>query len=224
MLVDLQLQGKKSLVVIPSEREARIRLHQLIEARCSKIRIITSRSIAERIGKKYRGIKVIGTEFDSKYLLEMFQRNISSFRPFLTVISTSLSTLDRKMANIARNFGSLVYVVDSHKLNDFDMPAVAKLGDVRVAISTGGKSPAMASILRQRIERNITKDDILQVKLQGLVRDKIKSYLLDADLRKKTIYRLLRDRKIRSLLKRDRFDDAVKATLQVIERSRVGGS
>jgi siroheme synthase-like protein len=224
MLVDLQLQGKKSLAVIFNEREARIRLSQLIESRCSKIRMITSRPIAERIGNKYCGIKVIGTEFDSKYLLEILQRNISSFRPFLTVISTSLPTLDRKMANIARNFGSLVYVVDSPKLNDFDMPAVAKLGDVRVAISTGGKSPAMASILRQRIERNITKDDILQVKLQGLVRDKIKSFLLDADLRKKTIYRLLRDRKIRSLLKRDRFDDAVKATLQVIERSRNGGS
>ena len=67
------------------------------------------------------------------------------------------------------------------------MPAIAKIEDVRVAISTGGSSPAMASIIRQKIEKMnctgqckcITHQDLLQIKLQSQIR-KLTRELIEA--------------------------------------------
>ncbi len=41
----------------------------------------------------------------------------------------------------------MVYSVDNPALSDFILPAVAHVGDVKIAVSTGGKSPAMARVL-----------------------------------------------------------------------------
>ena len=60
----------------------------------------------------------------------------------------------------------MVYAVDNPALSDFILPAVAQVGDVKVAVSTGGKSPAMARVLRERIEKLVTPEDLLEIELQ----------------------------------------------------------
>ena len=60
----------------------------------------------------------------------------------------------------------MVYSVDNPALSDFILPAVAQVGDVKIAVSTSGKSPAMAKVLRERIEKMITPEDLLEIQLQ----------------------------------------------------------
>ena len=189
MLVDLNLKGRKVLVLIKDPSEAKRRSAQAREA-----------GAVVRLGAKYGGPKLI-----------------RSFSPFLTMISTGDRSLDRKIADEARRSGSLVYVVDFPELNDLNMPAVAKLGDVRVGIYTGGKSPAMASLLRRRIEEEITKEDILQVRLHGEIRSRIKSRFKDYESRKGAIYDLLNDPKIKKLLSRGKYGEAKAAALSRID-------
>ena len=50
----------------------------------------------------------------------------------------------------------MVYSVDDPAQSDFILPAVAHVGDVKIAVSTSGKSPAMARALRERIEKMVT--------------------------------------------------------------------
>ncbi|MEW5935766.1 MAG: siroheme synthase, partial [Bacillota bacterium] len=51
----------------------------------------------------------------------------------------------------ARRAGVLVNVVDCPELSDFISPAVLQRGPVTVAVSTGGASPALAALIRDRI-------------------------------------------------------------------------
>ena len=59
----------------------------------------------------------------------------------------------RDLANTARRVGVLVNVEDVPELCDFHVPAQVRRGDLLVAISTAGRSPALARALREDIEQ-----------------------------------------------------------------------
>jgi uroporphyrin-III C-methyltransferase/precorrin-2 dehydrogenase/sirohydrochlorin ferrochelatase len=59
---------------------------------------------------------------------------------------------DVEARDTARAAGVPVNVADRPTLSDFIMPAIVDRGDVVVAVSTGGSSPTLATILRGRIE------------------------------------------------------------------------
>lgn len=62
---------------------------------------------------------------------------------------------DIAASHAAKAAGVPVNVVDRPGLSDFIMPAIVDRGDVVVAISTGGSSPTLATILRGRIETSL---------------------------------------------------------------------
>jgi uroporphyrin-III C-methyltransferase/precorrin-2 dehydrogenase/sirohydrochlorin ferrochelatase len=59
---------------------------------------------------------------------------------------------DRAVAELARNAGKLVNIVDRPELSDFTMPAIVDRGDIVVAVSTQGASPVLAQRVRAAIE------------------------------------------------------------------------
>src|SRR5437764_403124 len=61
--------------------------------------------------------------------------------------------LNARVADEARQLGIPVLAVDDVPNCDFIAPALVRRGDVTVAISTSGRSPAMARRTRQRLER-----------------------------------------------------------------------
>lgn len=217
LLVDLNLRGKIALAIIFDREEALTRLRQLEETQ-AKITVVTSKDIALAIKKQSSvRIKIIETNSTTASFVGLVKKAIETSKPFFTVISTWSDLLDLKVSDIARKTGSLVYVVDSPKLNDLNMPAVARFGEIRVAISTGGLSPAMASTIRRRLEREIRKEDILQVKLQGELRNEIKKALPSIEQRKKLIYDLLSNESIRDALSHGKYSRAVSLARRRIE-------
>jgi len=84
-----------------------------------------------------------------------------------------------ELVKAAKDAGSMVYAVDNPAVSDFILPAVAKVGDVKIAISTSTKSPAMAKTLRERIEKMITPEDLLEIQLQLWVRNIFKKQVFD---------------------------------------------
>jgi precorrin-2 dehydrogenase/sirohydrochlorin ferrochelatase len=58
-----------------------------------------------------------------------------------------------RLAGAARRAGVLVNVEDQPDLCDFFVPAVVRRGDLLISISTSGKSPGLAKLVRQWIER-----------------------------------------------------------------------
>jgi precorrin-2 dehydrogenase/sirohydrochlorin ferrochelatase len=60
-----------------------------------------------------------------------------------------------ELAAVARAAGVLVNVEDRPELCDFFVPAVVRRGDLLVSVSTSGKSPGLARLVRQWIEQRI---------------------------------------------------------------------
>ncbi len=70
----------------------------------------------------------------------------------LVYAATDDPKLHRELAAEARALGIPVNVVDVPELCTFIAPAVVKRGDLQIAISTGGASPAFAARLRRNLE------------------------------------------------------------------------
>ena len=62
------------------------------------------------------------------------------------------AAVSRELAADARQAGLLVNVEDVPELCDFHMPAQVRRGDLLLAISTAGRSPALSRALREHLE------------------------------------------------------------------------
>lgn len=136
---------------------------------------------------------------------------VERIAPQVVFISTGDARLDEKLSEAAREAkprAPLVCVVDDPRLNDFNMPAIAKIGGIRIGVATAGQSPAMAGILRSKIEKMITPEEVLQVRLQGYIRKASRRHLEDASSRKAFAYKVIQDDEIGALLKKRDYTGA----------------
>ena len=114
--------------------------------------------------------------------------------------------LNRKIIQKAKKMKCFVYASDDPEFSDFAHPSVINIEDtIQIAISTGGKSPAMARKLKMQTEKifqkTIKKEDIYQIKLQQIARDAAKKTLPTQLERKKFLYSLINDKSIKQLIK-----------------------
>jgi siroheme synthase-like protein len=70
----------------------------------------------------------------------------------LAFATTDDRAVNESVAQAARARGTLVNVADDPVACDFTVPSVVRRGDVTVAISTGGRSPAFARFLREQLQ------------------------------------------------------------------------
>lgn len=210
MLVDLNLKGKAVVVFgggAVGERKAK--------------KFLGAGSRVLVIGKKFtKGLKLLGEE--GKIELMELDINPSSIASFISnsrvvVAATNDRELNRAIAEEARKRGILVSVVDDPSLNDFHMPAAARFGGIEVAVSTGGRSPAMAKLLRERLEEAITREDVLQVELQSYARALAKVRIPTSEARRAILYQIIQNPRIKRLLKEGDLEGAKTLVKQIVE-------
>jgi uroporphyrin-III C-methyltransferase/precorrin-2 dehydrogenase/sirohydrochlorin ferrochelatase len=74
---------------------------------------------------------------------------------FLVIAATNDHAVNQQVAKEARLRGILVNSADDPANCDYVLPAVVRRGNVHVAVTTGGRSPALARHLRERLEAEI---------------------------------------------------------------------
>ena len=214
MLVDLNFKGKY-VVVVGGGSESYRKNQSFVEAE-SKI-LVVSKTFS-------RGIK----ELSANGKLELLQEEVKDAatfvnnlkpKPDLLVAVTNDRELNAQLVKHAKTLGCMVYSVDDPAVSDFILPALAKIGEVRIAISTAGKSPAMARVLRQRIEKTVTSEDLLQIKLQTYLRAVLKKRISDQKVRKQILYRMLKNEEIKRFLKEEQFDEAREMAVKILEKT-----
>jgi precorrin-2 dehydrogenase/sirohydrochlorin ferrochelatase len=70
----------------------------------------------------------------------------------LAVAATGDPFVNRTVAAISRRRRMLVNVVDEPEHCDFIQPSLLRRGELQIAVSTGGQSPALAREIRRRLE------------------------------------------------------------------------
>src|SRR5690606_14648548 len=110
---------------------------------------------------------------------------------FAAFAATGSRDVNEEVGREARRRGVLVNVADDPDWCDFIMPAVVRRGDLTVAISTSGKSPALASRLRRQIARWLGPEHGRMIEILDEVRVRMKDRIADAAKRRRLQYRLV---------------------------------
>jgi len=191
LIVDLHLKGNL-VIVIGSGNEGMKKVNSLFTQDCN-ILVISNKSNSQiekyvKQGKiQFKKTKLNDATFLSKY------------KPYLVMATTSDITLNRKIVEKARRMKSYAYASDDPEVSDFAHPSVINIADtVQVAVSTGGSSPAMARKIRLKMEsflkKNISSEDIYQIKLQKFARFEAKKVISTQLDRKKFLYSVMNDK------------------------------
>ena len=213
MIVDLDLRGKR-ILVIGGGRQAQKRLGRLAGEGCSIT--LVSADVAPQIGK-WAESKSIEIKRQAVRDVEF----ISDLKPDLIITATDDAKTNQKIINYAKKEKIMVYSSDNPEESDFANPAVIDLeGVVQVAVFTGGRSPSMSKKIRTRLEGTvkeiIKKEDIEQIRLQKVMREKAMDAIQDQDRRREFLEEIMNDRDVEQLIKDGQIKRAEKRAVAML--------
>ena len=134
----------------------------------------------------------------------------------LVLCATNDPRISRKVWEEATEKGILVNTADQPSLCDFIMPAVVRRGELAVAISTGGVSPALAATLREKLSEMLGPEYEELLEILSRARPEIQRRFQDERDRKALHYRIL-DSNLIVLLKRQDRQGAERLLREIIE-------
>lgn len=94
---------------------------------------------------------------------------------FLVIGATDDEGENRKISEDAESRNVLCNIADLPDACNFILPAIVKRGDLLLAISTSGKSPAFAKHLKKRLEKDFGEEYTEFLQLMGALRKKLLS-------------------------------------------------
>lgn len=92
----------------------------------------------------------------------------------LVFVATDDGSVNAQVHQDGKNQGVWVNAADDPEHCDFILPSVLRRGDLTVAVSSGGSSPALARAIREDLELHFTADYEMLSKLAGDVRDELR--------------------------------------------------
>jgi precorrin-2 dehydrogenase/sirohydrochlorin ferrochelatase len=118
------------------------------------------------------------------------------FRPehldgaLLVIAATGDPAINEQVYRAAKERGILCNAVDEPERCDFFYPAVVRRGDLQIAISTAGKSPALAQRIRKELEEQFDASYVSWLQWLGTVRQLFFEHHVEPELRKQALHRI----------------------------------
>jgi precorrin-2 dehydrogenase/sirohydrochlorin ferrochelatase len=160
--VNLNIEGRKCLVVGGGPvalRKARMLLD------CGANVTVVSREFFEHFQafKDAPGIQLTQREY----------RPSDLDGKFLVIGATDNEPLNRRISADAESRHMLCNIADVPEICNFILPSVIRQGDLVIAVSTSGKSPAFAKKLRKDLEKTYGDEYARFLELMGAIRKKL---------------------------------------------------
>ena len=213
MIVDLNLRGDL-VIIVGGGNEGLKKVNTLLTQDC-KILLIsdsTNRQIQNYVKQKkisFRQIKLGNANFLKKY------------KPFMVLATTNNKELNRKIVEQAKAMHCYAYASDDPEVSDFAFGSVINIYDtVQIAVSTGGRSPAMARKLKiqaeQVFKKLIKKEDIYHIRLQDFARKAAKAKISTFPERRKFLYSVMNDNHVKQLIQDGNLKKAQKRVMEML--------
>lgn len=103
-------------------------------------------------------IMILAYRFDVKLIVMSYDQSFLVDKD-LIIAATNRVEANKKICRDAKNRNLLINVADTPELCDFYLGGIVTKGNIKIAISTNGKSPTMAKRLRQFFE-TVIPDEI----------------------------------------------------------------
>jgi len=140
----------------------------------------------------------------------------------IAIAATGDPRVNSAVADVARASGALVNVVDVPELCDFYVPASVTRGDLQIAISTGGSSPALAKRLRIDLDRQFGPEYETYLELLARLRAELKARVPDRVRRNEAEEQFLASPAL-SLIADGRLKDAEQILAECLRMAEEGG-
>ena len=112
---------------------------------------------------------------------------------FLVFAATDNVDVQEAIHRDAQAARVLANIADAPALCDFQVPATIRRGDLSISVATNGKSPAVAALVRKRLELEFGGEYALLTRLAGVLREQILAEGRDSDETKILFQKILHD-------------------------------
>lgn len=142
---------------------------------------LVSPDINENVIQEHPGIRFLKKTYAADDISGMF----------FVFAATDNAVLNAEIREDARQQDVLCNVADAPDSGDFLLPSVMERGDLSIAVSTGGKSPAMARTIKKELEAHYGCEYEVFLNLMGRVRTWLLEKGHDPQAHKKIFYQLI---------------------------------
>ena len=215
MIINLNLENKK-IIVIGGGSEAEKRIKSLLNEKCEII--VISDSINGSISKlvKTKQVKLKKQKIEN-------MKFISELKPSLIITTTNDKKINQKIINYAKKKKIIAYSSDNPEDSDFSNASIIDFEKmIQIAIFTGGQSPVMSKKIKSKAEnvlkKVISKEDIIQIKIQKISRKLAKEIIPTQLQRKECLKSIMNDNHIDQLIKDGQIKKAEKRATEIIKK------
>lgn len=158
----LELEGK-TVLVVGGGNVAQRKVETLIEYGAAVNIVSKQLTTGLRELVDAGGIRQIGEAFLEQHL----------DGAFMVYAATDDNQLNREISQSARKRGVIINAVDQPGDCDFIVPSIVRKGDLSIAVSTSGKSPALARHIRKQLDLQFGNEYQKFLTLMGCLREEI---------------------------------------------------
>ena len=205
------LTGRPVLVVGGGSVAAR-KVGLLLKAN-AQVRIV-ARQLNEELSELERQNKVL-------WIAKEF--NVEQMRTVMLVIAaTNDEVLNHRIFHLAESQHKLVNVVDDQPHCSFIFPSIIDRNPIQIAISSGGKAPVLARLLREKLEALLPQHLSKIAEISGKWRDQVKAKLTSVTERRRFWEKMFSGR-FANLIKNQQQAQAEQELAEQLESNYQGG-
>jgi precorrin-2 dehydrogenase/sirohydrochlorin ferrochelatase len=184
---------RKKVVVVGGGTVAERKIETLLEYGAD-VQVV-SRDLTPRLRKYSEGgtIGFLGQEFNEDCLEEAF----------MVIAATDDPRLNHQVSQKAKEKGLLVNAVDQPSDCNFIVPSILRRGDFLIAVSTSGKSPALAKKVREALEKRFGNEYESLLILMGRLREEILSQRLSQNENRRIFHELVNAPVLEAIARKD---------------------
>jgi len=121
----------------------------------------------------------------------------------LIFIATNDKSLNLQISKDSKALSIPVNIATEPNLCDFTLPSVITRGELQIAVSTDGKSPALSRVIKGKIEQDFGSEYETLTNIMGKIREKQLTISSTSDINRNLFYRFLNSEVLDFINKKD---------------------